>query len=217
MDFALARQNMVEGQIRTNRVTDSFLLSAIEELPRESFVSGDLKNLAYMDEDIMVGKGRILMEPMVMARLLEAAHVEANDLCLVVGSATGYEAAVLAKLAGAVVAVDNNAALHKAATKILTELGCETVNLVSGAPEQGQPKQGPYDVIFINGAVAELPNTLTNQLAEGGRLVYVQAQAKGAGRATIVRKNFDDVSPSELFDANIPSMPEFEAKPEFNF
>jgi protein-L-isoaspartate(D-aspartate) O-methyltransferase len=217
MDFALARQNMVEGQIRTNRVTDQYLVDALEQLPREDFVAGELKKLAYIDEDLTVAAGRILMEPMVMARLLQAAHIEDTDLCLVVGSATGYEAAVIAKLASAVVAIDSNKTLIKSATKNLADQGCDTVSVMAGDLVDGQADQGPYDVIFINGAVADLPTTLTDQLAEGGRLVYVQSQPRGTGKAMMVTKNVGVVSETELFDANVPALPEFAAKPEFNF
>jgi len=217
MDFALARQNMVEGQVRTNRVTDQYLVDALEQLPREAFVAAELKKLAYIDEDLTVATGRILMEPMVMARLLQAAHIEDTDLCLVIGSATGYEAAVIAKLASAVVAIDSNKSLVKSATKNLAAQGSDTVSVLAGALDQGQADQGPYDVIFINGGVADLPTALTEQLAEGGRLVYVQSHPRGTGKAMLVTKNIGVVSETELFDANVPALPEFAAKPKFNF
>jgi len=217
MDFALARQNMVEGQIRTNRVTDQYLVDALEELPREAFVSGELKSLVYIDEDLTVADGRILMEPMVVARLLQAALIEDTDLCMVVAAATGYEAAVMAKLASAVVAVESNKALVKSATKNLTDQGADTVSVVAGDVTQGHAGQGPYDVIFINGGVADLSAALTDQLAEGGRLVYVQDKPRGTGKAMLVTKNNGVVSESELFDANVPALPEFAATPEFNF
>jgi len=217
MDFALARQNMVEGQIRTNRVTDQYLVDAIEMLPREAFVSENLKKLAYIDEDLTVAPGRILMEPMIMARLLQAAYIEDTDLCLVIAAATGYEAAVIAKLASAVIAIESNVKLVTDATKNLANQGSDTVSVMTGELADGQAGQGPYDIIFINGGVAVLPTTLIDQLAEGGRIVYVQNNPRGIGKAMLMTKNNGIVSESELFDAAIPALPEFSTKPEFVF
>lgn len=217
MDFALARQNMVEGQIRTNRVTDQYLVDALEELPREAFVPDDLKELVYIDEDLTVAPGRILMEPMIMARLIQESHIENTDLCLVIAAATGYEAAVIAKLAGAVVAIESQEDLIAAATQNLVDQGGDTVSVMAGELGEGQADQGPYDVIFVNGGVGELPAALIDQLAEGGRLLYVQDFAKGTGKAMLVTKNNTIVSETELFDANIPALPEFAVKPAFNF
>ena len=217
MDFALARQNMVEGQIRTNRVTDQYLVDAIEMLPREAFVSENLKKLAYIDEDLTVAPGRILMEPMIMARLLQAAYIEDTDLCLVIAAATGYEAAVIAKLASAVIAIESNVKLVTDATKNLANQGSDTVSVMTGELADGQAGQGPYDIIFINGGVAVLPMTLIDQLAEGGRIVYVQDNPRGIGKAMLMTKNNGIVSESELFDAAIPALPEFSIKPEFVF
>ena len=217
MDFTQARQNMVEGQIRTNRVTDQYLVDALEDLPREAFVPDNLKELVYIDEDLTVAPGRILMEPMIMARLIQEAHVENTDLCLVIGAATGYEAAVIARLAGAVVAIESQEDLIASSTQNLADQGGDTVSVMAGALGEGQADQGPYDVIFVNGAVGELPAALVDQLAEGGRLVYVQGFAKGTGKAMLVTKNNTIVSETELFDANIPALPEFAIKPAFNF
>lgn len=218
MDFALARQNMVEGQIRTNRVTDQAVIDVLESLPREAFVADALKTRAYIDEDIVVGPGRILMEPMVLARLLQAARIEDTDLGLVIGAGTGFEAAVIARLASAVVALESNAELAASAKDHLGEQGADTVSLLQGDLDKGHPGQGPYDVILINGAVGELPGALVEQMAEGGRLVYVKTSPTvGGGRAVLVTKENGVVSESEIFDASIPPLPEFAAPPKFNF
>ena len=218
MDFALARRNMVEGQIRTNRVTDQAVIDVLENLPREAFVADALKGHVYLDEDIVVAPGRILMEPMVLARLLQAARIEETDLSLVVASATGYEAAVIAGLASAVVALETNAELATSSKEHLGGQGADTVSVLQGPLEKGHPGQGPYDVILINGAVGELPAGLVEQLAEGGRLVYVKtAPTVGGGKAVLLTNENGVVSESEIFDANIPPLPEFAAQPKFNF
>lgn len=218
MDFALARRNMVESQIRTNRVTDRAVIEALENLPREAFVAEALKDRAYLDEDLIIAPGRILMEPMVLARLLQAARIEETDLALVIAAASGYEAAAVARLASAVVALENNPALVASAKDHLGGQGADTVSLLQGDLAKGHPGQGPYDVIFINGAVGELPNALVEQLAEGGRLVYVKtAPTVGGGKAILVSKENGVVSETEVFDATIPALPEFAAQPKFNF
>jgi len=216
MDFALARRNMVEGQIRTNKVTDPLVVEALEALPREAFVPEALKNVAYIDEDLTVGTGRILMEPMVLARLMQAAAIEETDLALVIAAATGYEAAAIAKIASAVVAIESDLELHRAAVEHLAEQGADTVSMLKGKLATGHPGQGPYDVIFINGAAGEVPASLLDQLADGGRLVYVKTGA-GTGKAMLVSKIDGVSSETELFDANVPAIPEFATQSQFSF
>lgn len=216
MDFALARRNMVEGQIRTNRVTDSLVVDALDTLPREAFLADELKQLAYIDEDLNVGAGRSLMEPMVLGRLMQFAAIEETDVALVIAAATGFEAAAISKIASAVVAIESDADLQKSASANLAAQGADTVTVLHGDLHKGHPGQGPYDVIFINGGVGELPASLTDQLADGGRLVYVKMGA-GIGRAKLVTKVDNVVSETELFDANVPALPEFAAKPKFTF
>ena len=217
MDFALARHNMVEGQIRTNRVTDPLVVNALSEIPREAFAPDALKSQAYIDEDLNVAPGRIMMEPMVLGRLMQAARIEDTDIALVIAAATGFEAAAIAKLASAVVALESNEALKQTAATNLAASGADTVSILLGELDKGHPGQGPYDVIFINGGVGELPARLTDQLAEGGRLVYVKAGPRAGGKAMLVTKDNGVVSESELFDASVPALPEFAEKPAFNF
>lgn len=217
MDFALARHNMIESQIRTNRVTDDLVVEVLDGLPREAFVEEAQRQLAYIDEDLAVGPGRIMMEPMVLARLMQAAEINDTDVALVIAAATGFEAAAISRMASAVVAVESDADLYKSAADHLSAQGADTVSLVQGDVVTGQAGQGPYDVIFINGGVRDLPQGLVDQLAEGGRLVYVETGAPGTGKATLVTKVDGVISETHLFDANIPALPEFAAKPEFVF
>ncbi|MBF0247097.1 MAG: methyltransferase domain-containing protein [Alphaproteobacteria bacterium] len=217
MDFALARHNMVEGQIRTNRVTDQLVIEVLEKLPREAFAPDAIKTLAYVDEDHVVADGRIMMEPMVAARLMQTAHIQASDLVLVVAAATGFEAAAIAGIAGAVIAVESNPELAAAAEARMAEQGADTVTVVQGDVAAGHPDQAPYDVIFINGAVETVPAALTDQMAEGGRLVCVRKSARGSGKAVLLTKSGGVVSERDVFDANIPALPEFKTPPAFSF
>ncbi len=216
MDYTTARKNMVASQIRTNRVTDPLVISAMEELPREAFVPDDLQGIAYVDEAVSLGQGRFLMEPMVLARLLQEAEVASGDMVLDIGCGTGYGAAVLARLASTVVALESDPGLAVKATETLAELGIDTVAVVEGPLNDGYPKQAPYDVIVFGGSVHEIPEGITEQLAEDGRLVAVVGANK-MGRGTIITRHKGLLSRREIFDAGTPSLPGFTPAPTFAF
>lgn len=215
MDFAAARHNMVECQIRANRVSDPGIVAAMEELPRELFLPKPLRGIAYIDEDIAIGNGRYLMEPMVLARLLQAAEAGPNDVALDIGCGNGYGAALLARLASTVVAVESDAALARQATEILGKLGIDTVSVCEGPLDAGWPDQAPYDVIVIEGAVAEVPDAICRQLGEGGRLVTVIAGA--VGNATLITRHHGVLGRRTIFDASTPVLPGLERRPAFEF
>jgi protein-L-isoaspartate(D-aspartate) O-methyltransferase len=217
MDYAQRRRNMVESQIRTNKVTDEALIEALLEIPRERFVPEAYKGVAYVDEDLSVGEGRYLMEPMVLARLLQFAEVKASDVVLDVGCSTGYATALLARLAKRVVGVEGNAHLAATAKNTLKLLGFSNAEIVKAQMVEGAPEYGPYDVILIDGAVDGVPPSLTAQLAEGGRLVTVVRARPGLGRATLTEKIGGVVSSRELFDAATPLLPGFIAEESFVF
>lgn len=217
MDFAAARANMVDCQLRTNKVRNARLVEAFETVPRELFVPDPLRTIAYVDEDLEVGKGRYLLEPMVLARLLQAAEVGPQDLVLEVAGASGYGAAVLSQLGATIVSLESDAGLAAAAAVAQAEVGIDNVLLVEGPLEQGYAKQAPYNVIVINGAVAALPKAITDQLAEGGRLVTVLREDAGPGQAVLVQRHGTNISRRVLFDAATPVLPEFQPEPGFVF
>jgi protein-L-isoaspartate(D-aspartate) O-methyltransferase len=217
MDHALQRHNMVEGQIRPNRVTDALLIQAMGDVPREAFVPAEAGGFAYIDEAIPIGGGRYLMEPMVLARLLQAAKVAADDTALVIGCASGYSAAVLARLASAVVALEEDAELAAKATQVLIDLGVDNAAVLEGALAEGCAKQAPYDVILLGGAVNEIPPAIIDQLADGGRLVCVLGAGAGAGQATLVTRHGQSIARGRLFEAGTPPLPGFQAPPDFRF
>ena len=216
MDFAAARGNMVDCQILPNRVTDQRLISALSTVPREAFVPTEFKGVAYIDEAIPLGGGRYLMEPLVTARLIQTAEPKAQDLALVIGCGTGYGAAVLSYLVGTVVAVESDGGLAKEANQILSDLGIDTVAIMEDHMENGYRKQAPYDVIFFDGAVADVPDAISSQLAEEGRLVAVVSK-DGVGKAMLMTRHFDQLSSREVFDAGTPLLPGFERSESFVF
>jgi len=216
-DFAAVRHNMVENQIRPNRVTDPRVIEAMEAVPRELFVPKSLRGLAYIDEDLEVAPGRYLMEPMVMARLLQAAEIGPDDVVLDIGCATGYGPAVLARLATTVVGLESDPALAERATTLLAELGADSAAVVTGPLEAGYAAQAPYDVIVIEGAVEVVPEAITDQLAEGGRLVCVVAGRGTVGKLTAFLRLHGAISRRTEFDAAVPPLPGFQSPPRFEF
>jgi protein-L-isoaspartate(D-aspartate) O-methyltransferase len=216
MDYAAARRNMVETQLRPNRVTNEALLDALAAVPRERFVPEALRTIAYVDEDVPIAAGRYLMEPMVLGRLLQLAEVKRGDAVLDIGCGTGYTAAVLARLAGSAVAVESDQDLASRAVTILADLGLANVTVLEGELGQGAARQAPYDVIFIEGSVDAVPPSIVEQLADRGRLVAV-VRHQGVGRATLMVRVSGGVSSRVVFDAAVPPLPGFEAQPSFVF
>lgn len=219
MDYAKARRHMVDSQILPNRVTDPRIIATMESLPRESFVPDERKGLAYVDEAIPVGNGRHLMEPMIVARLLQTAEPNEDDVALVVGSATGYTAAVLAKMTSTVVVVESDAELAAQASSTLSELGIDNVAVMEGVLSEGYPKQAPYDLIIFDGSVAEVPESIQAQLAEGGRLVaVVGGQDHGLLGSAVVMSNFHGaLSERAVFEVGTPPLPGFAQSQAFSF
>ena len=216
MDYAAARRNMVESQLRPNKVTDAAVLDAMATLSRERFVPDGMRSVAYVDEDIPVGSGRYLMEPMVLARLLQLAAVNSGDAALVVGAATGYTVAVMARLAGRVIALESDPQLAANAKEALASLGVGNVVIVEGPLTAGAPRQAPFDVIVLDGSVDEIPARIIEQLGEGGRLVAVRNTDR-IGRATLLTRSRGVVAGRSTFDASVPRLPGFEAVPVFSF
>jgi protein-L-isoaspartate(D-aspartate) O-methyltransferase len=216
LDFATARTNMVESQLRPNRVADHRVIAAFETVPRERYVPEAKRGIAYIDEDLRIGPDRYMMEPMVLARLIEGAQVTANDVCLVVGSALGYACAVLARLAGTVVGLESDETLADSAERTLAKEGVDNAVIVRGALPEGVPRQGPFNVILINGAIERLPEGLVTQLADGGRLVGVRREGR-VGRAVLLERFGDATGERVLFDANTPVLPAFRAERGFVF
>jgi protein-L-isoaspartate(D-aspartate) O-methyltransferase len=216
-EFAAARSNMVEGQIRPNKVTDPAIVAAFMAIPREQFVPKAARGIAYVDEDIPVGAGRFLIEPMVLARLIQEAHVAPGDAVLVVGAGSGYSSAVLSRVAGAVVGLESDPDLVRRASKALADLDVENAVVIEGPLTAGHPRQAPYDVILVDGGVSEVPQALIAQLGENGRLVAVVAPRGRFGQAVLFERRGGIVSQRILFDAGTPLLPGFEPVPGFQF
>ena len=214
-DFATARRHMVDGQVRTADVTDLRIISAMMDIPREQFVPQASAGLAYLDLDLPVGDGaRRLLKPMVFAKLIRAADIASSDHVLDVGCATGYGAAVLARLAGQVTALEQDAGLAQAAR---TSLAAQSkVSVVAGALTAGWPQSGPYDVIVLEGGTEVVPQAYLSQLKEGGRLVCVLGSAPAA-KAMLYCRSGDDLGGRPIFEATAALLPGFVKAPAFAF
>jgi protein-L-isoaspartate(D-aspartate) O-methyltransferase len=217
VDYAVARAKMVDNQLRPNKVSDPQIVAAFETIPRELFVPEVKQGIAYVDKDVTIAEDRYLMEPRVLARLLQAAVVEPGDVALDIGCGTGYASAVLAQLAATVVALESDAGLAEQAGRTLSGLGIDNVLVVEGALTEGYAKQAPYNVILIGGGVAEVPQAILDQLAEGGRLVAVVREPSGIGRGTLMQRISGVPSSRALFDAATPLLPGFAREVGFVF
>lgn len=222
INFTEARQMMVDGQIRTSDVTNLRVVTAFLNVPREKFVPKESVGLAYLDRDLPVGgrhadrPARFLIRPMVLARLVQAANIEPDDLVLVVGCTTGYSAAVIAQLASAVVALDEDQDLTRQASAALASEQIGNVDVVAGPLAAGWPVEGPYDVVLLDGGAEVIPQPLFQQIKEGGRLVGI-LQRGPVGQGTVFRMTGGNVTADAVFDAPAPILPGFARPPEFVF
>lgn len=215
-DFAAARDVMVDGQLRPHRVSDPRILAAMRSLPREQFLPPHLAPLAYSDEDVSLGEGRFLIEPRVLARLIQLAHPSPGEKALVVGAGTGYGAAVLAASGPKVVALEEDLRLLAIARRALARYAPEVV-LVEGPLIAGYPTHAPYDIILIEGAAAEIPAKLIEQLAPAptGRLACVRSGAVPS--ASIGERGPMGLKLRAEFDCATPELPAFRRAPSFVF
>jgi len=227
IDFGTQRRNMVESQVRTSDITDRRILRAMLETPREVFVPAAMRVRAYADADVELvpaGSGhaaRALLAPRTFARLVQLAGIEESDAVLDVGTATGYSAAIIARLAATVVALECDEGLADEARNVLSRLSRSNVRLVTGDLSEGCAQESPYDAILVEGAIAQRPAGLLEQLKHDGRLVAIlapaDADAGALGKAVIWRRLGATFDETIAFDAAAPVLPGFEKALEFTF
>jgi protein-L-isoaspartate(D-aspartate) O-methyltransferase len=211
--YDAARLHMIDNQIRPSDVTDPQILAALGAVAREGFVPTAARALAYADVPVEVAQGRFLLEPRCFAKLLKLAAIGPDDRILDVGCATGYSAAVLARLGGKVIALEQDADLVRIAA---TGLSLGNVTVVQGALIEGVKDESPFDVIIVEGAIEQVPETLLSQLAEGGRLVAVMNDGP-QGKATLFLKENGGIGRRAVFDASAPLLAGFKKAMGFIF
>ena len=204
-DYAAQRANMVEAQLRTNDVGSRPIQAAMAAIPREKFVPQNRHATAYSDMPVEVAPGRYLLDPRSFSKLLMLADITPADSVLDVGCATGYSSVVLAQLAANVIALEQDADLVRMASELVPGSGAANATVVQGSLIEGYRSKAPYDVIIVEGAIEEPPQTLLSQLGEGGRLVAV-LQNGVVGRAHLFVREKGQIGSRADFDATVPTL-----------
>ena len=218
MHFEALRKAMVDSQIRPNKVIDDRVIAAFMNVPRERFVSKNMQNLAYIDEDIHLSGGRFIVEAMVMARIIQTLALDASQSVMLIGAGTGYTAALLSYLVESVIAIETRAQMVEKAQQAVAGLDIGNVAVIKARLQDGYASEAPYDAIIIEGAVEQIPQRLLDQLSDGGRLAAIwRPEGTQAGEACIWHKTGEVVSRTPLFTAQVPVLDEFRAKPKFSF
>ena len=216
VDFSQARTMMVDTQVRPNDVTKYPVIEAMLTVPREAFVPDARQAVAYVGENVPLAQDRWLLEPRSFGKMLDGLNIQPTELVLIVGAGLGYEAAVVARLAQAVVALESHPEMAAQAEATLAELGVDNVAVVTGELAAGYPGQAPYDVILIAGGIEELPQALADQLAEGGRIGAIFAEGN-LGVARIGHKIDGEINWRFAFNASAPVLPGFNRRKGFVF
>lgn len=214
-DFQERRTTMVDTQVRTNDVTKYNVIAAMLEVPREQFVPDSRRDVAYIGENVELTRGRVLLEPRTIAKMIDALDIQPTDLVLDVGAGYGYSAAVLGRLAQAVVALEEDADMAAEATRRLAAVGADNVAVVAGTLVGGHPAEGPYDAILVEGGIEEVPEALSAQLAEGGRIMALFHEGS-LGVVRIGTKLDGVITWRYAFNAGAPVLPGFARRVEFS-
>lgn len=215
-DYNTARTAMVDCQIRPSDVTKYPIIEAFLTTPREAYVPSDDRSIAYAGEHIALDNGRVLLDARTFAKMLDAVNVQPNELVLDLGCGLGYSTAIIATMAEAVVAVESDTDMATTATNTLSEQSIDNAFVTTGDLTQGNAKNGPYDVIILQGSIDEVPATLTGQLKDGGRICAIFRDGS-FGECRIGYKSHNKLSWRTVFNASAPLINGFESKPEFKF
>lgn len=208
-----AKKHMIDSQLETNQVNDDRIISAIRAIAREDFVPENYKRLAYIDDDILLGEGRYLLQTMTFARMVMAAEIQPTDSVLDIACGTGYSSAVISQLCKKVLGIESSTKLTSVAISNITKLELDNISFAKANIENGFAKQAPFDVIMINGQVDSVPNKILEQLKNGGRLVAIMAD----DFITVHKKAGKVISETKSFQAKTKSLKEFEVKQGFIF
>ena len=214
IDFTSRRTMMVDTQVRPSDVTKFPIIDAMLTVPREEFVPAAQREAAYMGENIDLGGGRVVLEPRTLAKMLDALAISNKELVLDIGCGMGYSTAVIAHMAEAVVAVEDDESTAVEAQEALVAHGADNAFVHHGPLTDGAAKHGPYDVIILQGGVAEIPATLLDQLKDGGRIAALFMRG-ALGEARIGHKRGDQISWRMAFNASAPVLPGFARQEEF--
>ncbi len=213
-DFTRRRTTMVDTQVRPSDVTKFPIIDAMLTVPRETFVPADKREMAYVGEHVSIGDGRVVLDPRTLAKMLEAANIQNDEMVLDIGAGLGYSAALAAHIADAVIALEETPERVADAEAALAEAGIDNVAVVDGVLSEGASKSAPYDVILIEGAVEAVPNSLAEQLKDGGRIVAIFMEG-ALGVAKVGHFVDGRINWRFAFNATAPLLPGFEKEDAF--
>ncbi len=213
-DFASRRTMMVDTQVRPSDVTKFPIIAAMLAVPREVYVPRDRREAAYMGENLTIAPHRVMLEARTLAKLLDALDVQPDEMVLDLGCGLGYSTAIIARLAEAVIAVEEDADLAAEAERTLSAQGVDNAAVIAGPLVAGAKKHGPYDVITLQGAIEQLPAALVEQLNDGGRIGCVFMEG-ALGVARVGYKSDGSITWRFAFNASAPVLPGFEARSGF--
>ena len=218
MDFKIARKNMVENQIRANKVTSLNVINAFLDVPREKFVPDALQEISYVDEDIQLSRNRFMMKPMILARLFQSLNLNGNENILHVGSNSGYGSAILSRMCSSVISLESDKKLFETSIHTFSNMGFDNVVPLHGSMENGVEKEAPFDIIFIEGSIETEPKSLFGQLNENGKLIAIIRPANiKIGKAKLFFKISNEIGLENLFDAQVSKLSIFKSKTKFSF
>ena len=218
MDFKIARKNMVENQIRANKVTSLNVINAFLDVPREKFVPDALQEISYVDEDIQLSRNRFMMKPMILARLFQSLNLKGNENILHVGSNSGYGSAILSRMCSSVISLESDKKLFETSIHTFSNMGFDNVVPLHGSMENGVEKEAPFDIIFIEGSIETEPKSLFSQLNENGKLIAIIRPVNiKIGKAKLFFKISNEIGLENLFDAQVSKLSIFKSKTKFSF
>ena len=218
MDFKIARKNMVENQIRANKVTSLNIINAFLDVPREKFVPDALQEISYVDEDIQLSRNRFMMKPMILARLFQSLNLKGNENILHVGSNSGYGSAILSRMCSSVISLESDKKLFETSIHTFSNMGFDNVVPLHGSMENGVEKEAPFDIIFIEGSIETEPKSLFSQLNENGKLIAIIRPVNiKIGKAKLFFKISNEIGLENLFDAQVSKLSIFKSKTKFSF
>ena len=217
MDFSFLRKNMVDCQLKPNKIIDLDLIDAFQRVPREIFVNKKNINQCYLDINIDLTKNRFLLNPMVNARLIQSLNISDNDTILSIGSGVGYNSVILSYLCNTVIGIESIKSFYEFSSDVLTQLEVNNVVFIQSKIENGYSDQQPYDCIIIEGGVNYVPIEILNQLSENGRLVAVEIEEGRIGKANLYQRHENEFTKNYLFDAYITVFDCFKKTKKFNF
>ena len=218
MNFKIARKNMVENQIRANKVTSLNVINAFLDVPREKFVPDALQEISYVDEDIQLSRNRFMMKPMILARLFQSLNLKGNENILHVGSNSGYGSAILSRMCSSVISLESDKKLFETSIHTFSNMGFDNVVPLHGSMENGVEKEAPFDIIFIEGSIETEPKSLLGQLNDNGKLIAIIRPANiKIGKAKLFFKIINEIGLENLFDAQVSKLSIFKSKTKFSF